>query len=40
MFGVVSILVLQEQASVETFLYPSLYLIGLLFRCGVGSASA
>ena len=32
MLGVVPILVLQDQASVDTFLYLSLYLISLLFR--------
>ena len=37
MLGVVTILVLQDQASVNAFLYPSLYLIGLLFRSRLGS---
>ena len=37
MLGVVSILVLQDQASVDTFLYLSLYLFGLLLRSRVGS---
>ena len=34
--GVVPILVLQDQASVDTFLYLSLYLISLLFRNRIG----
>ena len=37
MLGIVTILVLQDQASVNTLLYLSLYLIGLLFRSRVGS---
>ena len=37
MLAVVPILVLQDQASVNTFLYLSLNLIGLLFRSRVGS---
>ena len=37
MLGVVPILILQDQASVDTFLYLSLYLIGLLFRSRKGS---
>ena len=37
MLGIVPILVLQDQASVDTILYLSLYLIGLLFRSRVGS---
>ena len=36
MWGVVPILVLQDQASVHTFLYLSLYLVGLLSRSRVG----
>ena len=39
MLGVVPILVLRDQASVDTFLYPSLYLISLLFRCRIGPPS-
>ena len=39
MLGVVPILVLQDQASVDTVLYLSLYLIDLLFRSRVGSPS-
>ena len=37
MLGVVPIFLLPDQAIVDTFLYPSLYLIGLLFRSRVGS---
>ena len=37
MLGLVPIPVLQDQASVDTFLYLSLSLIGLLFRSRVGS---
>ena len=37
MFGIVPILVLLNQASGDTFLCLSLYLIGLLFRSRVGS---
>ena len=37
MFGVVPILVLQDQVRVDTFLYRSLNLIGLLFRRRLGS---
>ena len=37
MLGVVPILVLQNQTSVNTFSYLSLYRIGLLFRSRVGS---
>ena len=37
MLGVVPILVLQDEASVNTFLYLSLYLMGPLFRSRVGS---
>ena len=37
MLGVVPIVVFQVQASVDTFLYLSLYLIGLLFRSLIGS---
>ena len=36
MSGVVSIFVLQDQASVDILLYLSFYLIGLLFRSRVG----
>ena len=39
MLGIVPILVIQYQARVDTLLYPSLYLIGLLFRSRVGSPS-
>ena len=39
MLGVVPILVLQDQASVDTFLYLSLNLSGLLFRSRVGSTT-
>ena len=39
MFAVVPILVLQDQAGVDTFLYLSLYLISLLFRSRVGSTT-
>ena len=37
MLGVVPILVLWDQASVDTFLYLSLSLMGLLFRSQLGS---
>ena len=37
MLGVVPILVLQDQASVDTFLYMSLNLVGLLFRSRLGA---
>ena len=37
MWGVVPILVLQDQASIDTLLYLSLYLVSLLFRSRVGS---
>ena len=37
MWGVVPIFVLQDQASIDTLLYLSLYLVGLLFRSRVGS---
>ena len=36
---VVPIPVLQDQASVDTILYLSLYLIGLFFRSRIGSPS-
>ena len=39
MLGLVPILVLQDQAGVDTLLHLSLYLIGLLFRSQVGSPS-
>ena len=39
MLGVAPVLVLQDQASVDTLLHLSLYLIGLLFRSRVGSPS-
>ena len=37
-FGVVPVLVLQDQASVDTFLYLLLNLVGLLFRSWIGSS--
>ena len=37
MLGVVPVLVLQDQASVDTFLYLSLNLVGLLFRSSIRS---
>ena len=35
--GVVPISVLRDQASADTLLHPSLYLIGLFFRSRIGS---